>query len=339
MEKTYEILSLLLSEFGPSGREESVAEKISGLMAPYAKSVKRDVLGNLIVTTGRAGGRKVMLSAHMDTIGLIVTFIEDSGLLRFGYVGGVSKESLLNRPVRFENGVRGVVSYEEKTAINDLKASDFFIDIGAGDKKEAATRVKIGDMAVFFGQPMRNGEFISAPYLDNRAGCAVLIRAAQLLCSTPNEVFFVFSSQEEVGLRGATTAAFGIAPQIGVAVDVTDSGDVPGLKTKFAMKAGKGPCVKISDRGTICSPRMINALYDTAEKAGIPVQSDIIDSGSTDAGAIQKSRGGVLTGGLSIATRYIHSPCETASLRDMFDAARLLSRFVAGEISPSVPVE
>ncbi|MDP4108731.1 MAG: M42 family metallopeptidase [Bacillota bacterium] len=328
MPDLFEILSKLTGAFGPSGREDEISRAICELSKPYSDGVYTDALGNLIVRK-KGNGKKIMLSAHMDTIGFAVTYIEESGLIRFGAVGGLDREQLAGARVRFSNGVKGVLSFEEKMDAKDRTLNHFFIDIGARSKTEAEKAVKIGDFAVFDGTEVLNGDSLISRYLDNRLGCAVLITALSGIKSTKNDLYFVFSSQEEVGLRGAQTAAFQINADMALAVDVTSTGDLPGLKDKMAVKLGEGPAVKIADRSVICSPDVSELLRRNAESLKIKVQNEIMMAGGTDAGAIQRSRNGVLTGGVSIPTRYIHTPNEMASLSDSVDAARLIAYTVS----------
>ncbi len=327
MLELFEILSKLTGTFGPSGREGAVSRVIHELCRPYADGVFSDVLGNLIVRK-KGSGKKIMLSAHMDTIGMAATFIEDGGFVRFGAVGGLSKEQLSGARVVFENGVRGVLSFEEKAEQKSLSLNHFFIDIGAKTKEEAEKAVKIGDFAVFDGRPVLNGDKVFSPYLDNRIGCAVLILALSGIKTTRNDLYFVFSAQEEVGLRGAQTAAFQIGADLGIAVDVTGTGDTPGVKDKMSVKLGEGPAIKIADRSVLCSEEVTTLLKNAAERRKIAVQYEILMSGGTDAGAIQRAGSGAPVGGVSIPTRYIHSPNELSSLSDALDASRLIAEAV-----------
>ncbi len=309
-------LETLLQTMAPSGAEDARREAIKQIAAPFADEITTDALGNLIVHK-KGDGDKVLLSAHMDTIGMIATRVEN-GFVRFGALGGLSVSDLQNIPVRFENGVEGVLSYDGKVPAKERKLHNCFIDIGDAS-------VQVGDRAVFAGDLRKLGEHkISAPYLDNTLGCAILLEVLQKLGETEYDVYFVFTAQEEVGLRGAKTAAFGIAPKFALAVDVTDTGDLPETNIVMETKLGGGAAVKIMDQSIVCHPKMVAALKDCAEKNGIAYQSEVLTAGGTDAGAIHLSGSGVITGGVSIPVRYIHSPCETADLRDCDAAVKLL---------------
>lgn len=322
-----DIWEKLVSVYGPSGKEHAAAEVIRALAEPYADEITKDTMGSLIVRR-KGAGKKIMLSAHMDQIGMIVTYIEDDGYLRFCQVGGFAPADLVNTPVRFENGTAGVVSFGDEKKLSELKVADMFIDIGAKNRAEAEKLVNVGDIAIYAGRPMRNGDTLIAPYMDNRIGCAALLIALSQIEETENDLYFVFSVQEEVGLRGAKTAAYAIDPDLGIAVDVTDTGDVPDMKYGMAVKLGEGPTVKLLDSSVICAPEVVALLNDTAKACAIPVQQEVLRAGGTDAGAIQLTRGGVPSGGVSIPTRYIHSACEMVSLTDVENAARLIAAAV-----------
>lgn len=316
---------------GPSGDERQVADAIAELASPYADEITRDVMGNLIVHK-KGSGPRVMFAAHMDSIGFVVTHIEDKGFLRVGRLGGLGVYSCLHIPVRFKNGTRGVVSSSaedsKKMTINDL-----FIDIGAASREEAEKLVQLGDTAVFDFPVFQMGSRLSSPYLDNRISCVVLLLALEQLEDTKNDLYFVFTTQEEVGMRGARPAAFGIDPQYGIAVDVTGTDDEPESKHGASSVLGKGAAVKIMDSSVICHPQVVQKLEKLAQERGIKVQRDILRYGGTDAGAMHVSRGGVYTGGISVPCRYIHSPVEIADLQDVENCGKLIAAFAQAELA------
>lgn len=327
----FETYKKVARAFGPSGREHDVSAVIETLAKPYADEIYRDTMGNLIARK-KGNGKKIMLSAHMDSIGVVATFVDEKGFIRFSNVGGLFKGDLINIQVVFQNGTRGVISYEEKTPFKELGLQHLFIDIGAKNKADAEKMVKVGDFAVFCAEPFQQGDIICGPYLDNRIGCVTLLCAMEQLSETDNDLYFVFSVQEEVGLRGAQTAAFAIAPDFGIAVDVTDTGDLPEKKHKMAVDMGKGPAVKVMDSSVICSEQVKAALYQAAEALSIDVQHEIMEFGGTDTGVIQKSRGGVPSGAVSIPTRYIHSPSEMASVSDIEKSAKILAHAICNSL-------
>lgn len=307
----------------PTGSETDISAKIAQLAQPYADEITTDTLGNLIVRK-RGSGDRVMLAAHMDTIGMVATHYEENGFIRFCQLGGLPKSDLHNIPVKFVNGVFGVMSYDTKTEIKDRKLTNFYIDIGAENANDAKSMVPLGTPAVYTGAPQKLGNTrISSPYLDNRIGVVILLQLISAISDCDYDLYFVFTSQEEVGLRGARTAAYRIEPKFALAIDVTDSGDLPESDIVMDTKLGAGAAIKIMDHSLLCHPKITGALQQLATKNNIPYQNEIMTDGGTDAGEIHLSRGGVITGGVSIPTRYIHSPCETADLRDI-DAAREL---------------
>lgn len=327
MSKVFEYYEKVGGAFGPSGREDAVREALRALAAPYCDEITVDTMGNLICRR-RGEGRKILLAAHMDSIGVVATFIDEQGFLRFSQVGGLFKGDLINIQVRFANGTRGVISYEEKTPFKDLTLAELFIDIGAASREEAEKRVRVGDFAVFEAPRFEQDGVLCGPYLDNRIGCVTLLLAMQQLQETANDLYFVFTVQEEVGLRGAGTAAFALEPNYAIAVDVTDTGDLPERKYPMAVRMGGGPAVKLMDQSVLCAPDVCEALRHAAEELAIPVQSEILRFGGTDTAALQRSRGGVPSGAVSIPTRYIHSPSEMCAVRDVEQAAALLARVV-----------
>ena len=327
----FDLIQTLTAAHGPSGNEGGVREVIARLAAPYAQEITTDTLGNLIVHKP-GQGPKVMLCAHMDSIGFIVTHVEEEGFLRVGKLGGVAPVEALYTPVRFQNGVRGVFVKEEKAEDKGLKLDACYVDIGAKGREEALSMVQVGDTAVYDSPTFCNGDKVVSPYLDNRIACAILLKVLESLKETPNDLSLVFTAQEEVGLRGARTAAWTIAPDWALAVDVTDVDDTPGTERCGTVQLGKGAAVKVMDSSVICHPQVVQTLERLAKEQNIPVQRDIMRAGGTDAGAVQAARLGVLTGGVSVPCRYIHTPVEMASLEDAQRCVQLLSAFVTSAL-------
>ena len=314
---------------GPSGYEHQIREAIREMVAPHADEIITDALGNLIVRKGKSGqGKRIMLAAHMDEIGVMVSHIDEDGFARFAPIGGVRPAYCLGGRVRFLNGRVGVIN-QEKTAdpAKTPTLDQMFIDMGSPNHG-----IKVGDVAAFDRTFEDLGERVVSKALDDRVGVAVLISALRQLESTPHEVYFVFSVQEEVGVRGATTAAFHIAPDVGIAVDVTGWGDTPKVPPMVDVALGKGPAIKIRDSGMLADPRVVKWMTATAEKAGIPYQREVLLRGSTDARAIQLSRAGVPAGTISIPCRYVHSPSEMIDIRDAENAAALLAAMLSEEV-------
>ncbi len=324
----FDLIKKLTSAFGVSGNEEEIREVIKSEISNKVDEIYTDTLGNLIAVK-KGKGKKIMMAAHMDEIGVMATYIDDNGFIRFSNIGWVSQFYSLGQKVRFRNGVVGAVFYEEKMEdMKDLKLSKLYIDIGAESKKEAEEKVKIGDVACFVGEAvLENGKVISKA-LDDRSGCAVLVKIIQNMPKTENEVYFVYTVQEELGLRGARTAAYNIKPDIAVAIDVTMTGDTPECEP-MEVKCGKGPAIKIKDSSIICHPEVKTLLEEAAKKAGVPYQFEILQSGGSDIGAIHITAGGIPSGAVSIPCRYVHSPIEMASIDDLENAVKLISEAIA----------
>ncbi len=326
-----DLIGELTQIHGPSGNEEWVREAIRALIEPHANQVWTDALGNLIASAGREGGTRVMLSAHMDEVGVMVTHVDEEGFLRFDRVGSINPYFLPGRRVVFANGTVGTIGTERLDSIKDLEVSRLFIDIGARNRSSALEKVRVGDLATFWGPVHNMGDTILAKSLDDRIGCAVLVQTLKELQETPNLVFFVFTVQEEVGIRGARTAAYGLDPEVGIAVDVTATGDTPKAR-RLEVSVGKGVAVKIKDRSVMTHPAVKKLLVDAAEEQGIPYQFEVLEFGGTDAGAIHLTREGVPSGVLSIPVRYVHSPSEMASLEDAENCVRLLKQVLSRPI-------
>ena len=321
-----ELLKKVLKPVAPSGLEEPVAAVIREEVAPYVDSIETDALGNLIcVKNGtEANPEKIMLSAHMDHIGYIVTGIEKEGFLRVTNVGGISPTMSLTRHVSFPNGVQGVVVSEVS---KDTAMKDLFVDIGAQDKADAETMVQIGDVCVYANDCFQLGaNRVASPAMDDRAACALLIRFLQTVGATKQTIIAVFSVQEEVGCRGAKVASFAKAPDKGIAIDVTAWGDTPGTKQPD-IKLGEGIAVKVMDHGSISNPDLREALLAAGAQAGVKTQREVLPFGGTDASAMQTSRGGIPVCTLSIPCRYVHSACEVVDLRDVEGGVALLMKY------------
>lgn len=322
-----EILEELCAAYGPSGDEGEIREKIAELARPFADEVSTDTLGSLIVHR-KGPGPRVMFTAHMDSIGFIVTHIEKGGFLRVGKLGGIAPKEAAYAPVRFKHGVRGVFVPEEKADFGKLKLDECYVDIGADSEDEAKKLARVGDTCVY-DLPLRlQGGRVTGPYLDDRIACAVLLCALERAERPSCDLYMAFTVQEEVGLRGAKTAAWQVDPETGIAVDVTDVDDTPGSEKSGTARLGKGAAVKVMDSSVLCHPDVVAKLEELARREGIPVQRDILRGGGTDAGAIHTARNGVRTGGISVPCRYIHTPAETASLADAEACIRLAVAFV-----------
>lgn len=321
-----ELLKKLAKEFGPSGSEEKIRDLIKSEIQSYVDNFEVDALGNLIAHK-KGKGKKIMISTHMDQIGLIVTDIDKEGFLRFGNVGGISPAVSFSQRVIFKNGTVGGVYSEPVEDSSKLELSKMYIDIGAKNKEDAEKFVNVGDMCIYYSEFSENENVVFTPYLDDRVGCFIAIEALKKIKDNENDLYFVFTVQEEVGLRGAKTAAYSIDPDLGIAIDVTTHGDTPKAKL-FAVGLHKGAAIKVKDNSVITHPLVRDRLKSIAKEKNIPYQLEVLEFGGTDTGAIHVSKTGVPSGAISIPTRYVHSTIEMASKEDIKNCILLLEEFL-----------
>ncbi|BBL78157.1 endoglucanase [Rubrobacter xylanophilus] len=338
--ESYDFLKRLLSTPGPSGREEAVSRVWREEALRFAAEVRGDRMGNSFATLNPGGRPRVMLSGHIDEIGLIVTHVDEQGLIRFKGVGGWDPQVLVGQRVRIQTrdgevfGVIGkkavhVMEAEERKKVSEIKS--LWIDVGAKDAEEARGMVRVGDVAVLDQEPLElpNGRLASRA-LDNRMGAFVVLEALRLLAGEElyAEVVAVATVQEEVGVYGARGAAFGLDPDVAIAVDVTHATDTPGIpKNEHGEHPlGGGPVIA---RASVLSPLVTDGLIEAAEREGIPytLEADSSRTG-TDADAIHLSRAGIATGLVSCPNRYMHSPNEMVELGDLEGCARLIASYV-----------
>lgn len=321
MDLDFALLGQLTQIFGPSGSEERVAEFIATQLRPYCDELKTDTLGNLIVRR-HGTGKKIMIAAHMDEIGLMITHIDKEGFLRFTPLGGVRIPNLVGQRVKFSQGRVGTIGVERLDKPSDFKLGKLYLDIGVSSQEEAEQFVRIGETAVFVGNFVESGSRIISKALDDRIGCFVAIEALKRTKST-HELAFVFTAQEEIGTRGAQTAAYALEPDLAIAVDVTATGDTPKAHP-MSVNLGSGVGIKVLDHSMITSPQIKRWMAAVATDMNISYQWEVSEYGGTDSGAIHLSRGGVPSGVLSIPTRYVHSPAEMLDKRDVEAAVDLL---------------
>jgi endoglucanase len=318
------ILEMLVETPGPSGSEHLIRSKIEEEIRDHVDEIYTDALGNLIARKGKKAenGKRVMVSAHVDEIGLMVTHVDENGFARFISIGGVSPFTCIGGRVLFMNGTQGVIGIERLEANEQPSLAKLFIDTGSTSREDC--KVGVGDVCGFERPFMNLGKRLVAKSMDDRAAVAVSIGALKAIREISNEIYFVFSVQEEVGLRGAITAAYGVDPEVGIAVDVTRTGDTPrGVKMEVSL--GKGPAIKVRDSSFIADPRVINWMVEEAKSQGLPYQMEVLEAGGTDGAAIQRTRAGVPAGCLSIPCRYIHSPSEMIDVDDLQNCVELLT--------------
>ncbi len=313
-----QVLKELLMTFGPSGHEEKVRQFIENEIKDYVDEIQVDVLGNLIARK-KGPGKKIMLAGHMDQIGFMVTYIDKNGFLRFTNIGGISPTISLSQRVIFNNGTIGVIGSEHLESAKDLKLDKMYIDIGATSKEEAEKLVEIGDVCGYHHDATIDDLKVISPSLDDRIGCYIMMETIKELKEVKNDLYFVFTVQEELGIRGAKTSAYRVEPEIGIAYDVTMTGDTPKART-MALKMGKGLAIKARDNSLITHPKLKEHLVNEAKKGNFPYQIEVLEFGGTDSGAIHLSKEGVPSGVISIPTRYIHSTCEMVSTKDVIDS-------------------
>ncbi len=334
--KMVEALEKLSNANGVTGREGEVRDLMKKYLKPYVDEVREDRLGNLIAfKKGNKDAPTVMLAAHMDEVGLMIKNIKKKGFLQFAKVGGIDDRVLLAQKVIVHTdkgpltGVIGskpphIQTEEEQKKVID--ADRLFIDVGAKDKNEAEKMgVQVGDVVSFDTKFVRLGnDVVLGKALDDRVGCAMMVETLRRLQKVDCNVYAVGTIQEEVGLRGATIAAFQVAPDVCIVLESTVAGDMPGVEEgKAPAKMGEGPVVTVADAGLIAHPKVLRLLIDSAKENKIPYQLETGIRGSTDAARISLSREGVPSGVISVATRYIHSPAAILNLDDVEKTVKL----------------
>ena len=335
-----ELLKELCRLNGVSGAEDPVRNFIQTQAQPYADSLRSDALGNLIVFKRgkKSTGNKLLLAAHMDEVGVIVTRITEEGFLKFDFVGGVDRRVAIGKPVVLgENEIPGLiglkaihlVSREEEEKVP--KTDALYIDIGAKDREEAEKLVPPGTYGSFVGPPQEFGQgFLKAKAIDDRIGCAIMLEL--LKEDLPLDVTFAFTAQEEVGTRGAFGTAFSVSPEVALVLETTTAADLPGVEgARRVCAPGKGPVISYMDGATIYDRDLFENLRRLAEEHGIPWQTKEYIAGGTDARTIQRSRSGVRVAALSAAVRYLHAPATVGSLADFENMWKLTRLFLADQ--------
>lgn len=332
-----ELLKELCLLDGVSGNEDAVRDYIAARAKPYADEIRTDAIGNLIVfKKGTVSApNALMLAAHMDEVGIMVTHITDAGYLKFDFVGGVDRRVVIGKPVAVgENKVLGVIGLKaihmttkaerEKTP----KVDELYIDIGAKDRESAEKLVSVGDCGAFVSDTVEFGAgMLKAKAIDDRLGCAVMLKLLEE--DLPMDVTFAFTAQEEVGTRGAFGAAFSVRPEAALVLETTTAADIPSVdKAKRVCYAGKGPVILQIDSSTIYDRGLFEELRGLAEENGIPWQTKELIAGGNDAKAIQRTREGVRVCAVSAAARYLHAPSTVVSIEDCENILRLARHLI-----------
>lgn len=333
------LLAQLCAARGVSGNEAAVREIILREAAPFAEKIESTPLGGVLVwKKGLARAKKaLLLDAHMDEVGFLVTHVTEEGFLKFAPVGGVDARVLPGRAVRVGDGpgIPGVIGAKPIHLLTKeergraVPGDDLYVDIGARDRADALRTVLPGDMVTFDSPYTDNGYTICGRALDDRAGCALLLHCIQRE-DWAYDAVFSFSVQEETGLNGAKTAAFAARPQAAIVVESTTAADVPGTeKDDQVCRLGAGPVLSFMDRRTIYDRAYARAAFDIARQAGLPCQWKEAVAGGNNAGAIHQSRAGVRTAAVSLACRYLHAPVGVIRASDYAAAQRLLPLLAA----------
>lgn len=334
-----ELFEQLVTIPGISGREERIREFVVERLTPLVDDVSVDRLGN-VIGVRRGSGPKVMLSAHMDTIGFLVKHIDDKGFLTLSPVGGFDPRTLTVQRVLvcgrkdmdgllyWKTAPVHVLSDEDKK--KPLSLSDLFVDVLA-DPDDVKENISVGDPVILTRTPIVNDAVVTSPYLDDRLGVYVLLETLKAASETEVEIAAVISVQEEVGLRGARTSAYGTDPDIGIALDITLGTDTPGVEAaQQVAELRKGVAIGVMDGSMIADPRLVKHFRKLADDNGIPYQVEILPRGGTDAGAMQLVRSGVSVITISVPVRYVHTSNEMAAVPDIDANVDLMARFLEG---------
>ena len=329
----FETLKTLCAINGTSGREDAVREKILEMIDGCCDEVKVDAMGNIIAFKKGAKPRakKVMLDAHMDEVGFMVTGYTDDGMLRFQSVGGIIPTAIIGRSVSVgEKGYIGVIgtkpihlqSAEERSTV--VPADKLYFDIGAENKEDVQKYVELGEAAYFVSEYREFGnDMVKAKAIDDRIGCAVMVELIR--GELEYDTWFSFSVQEEVGCRGAIGATFTVQPDYAICIEGTTAGDVTGVTgDKRVCNVGAGAVVSFMDNGTIYDRKLYQYARGVADELGIPNQTKTMVAGGNNSGKIHVTAGGVRTVAVSVPTRYIHSPSCVAKKSDMQAVADLV---------------
>ncbi len=322
---------------GVSGNEDQVRAFIREKAQPYADSIRTDAMGNLIVFKRgkKSTGNKLLMAAHMDEVGLIVTHVTDEGYLKFDFVGGVDRRVAIGkRVVLGEKQIPGIISLKAIHLVSSEerkktpKTESMYIDIGAKNKEAALELVQPGTYGAFVGAPEEVGNgLLKAKAIDDRAGCAIMLTL--LREELPMDVTFAFTTQEEVGTRGAFGAAFSVSPEIALVLETTTAADLPGIEDHRKVCApGNGPVISYMDGGTIYDRGLFEDLRRLAVDNDIPWQTKEYIAGGNDARTIQRTKAGVRVAAVSAAVRYLHAPASVGSVADFENMLKLTRLFM-----------
>lgn len=341
LQKSIELLKELSNVFGPSGNEEDVAAILNRELEECADEIRVDKLGNMFFNhEGKEGYPKIMLSAHMDEVGFIITFVEEDGFLRFDTLGGITNSIMPGQRIllRGDKGyLRGIIGTKPPHIMTPdeqnkmIPKEDLFIDIGADSLKQAQKKgADVATMGVFDAEFTDLGDgYFRGKAFDDRTGCTVLAEVFRSMKNSPYNIVAVGSVQEELGIRGARTAAWQVDPDYGLALEGTFVADVPNTRPdRVSSKIKGGPVITVLDRTSLSHPRILKALVKAGREKSIPFQFKKVMVGGTDAGAIHLTKAGVPSGTVAVPCRYIHGPASILHIDDLKNTTRLVSEFV-----------
>ena len=331
------LLEKMTQTFGVSGREGAAVNFVKEFLTPYADDIITDAMGSLILVKNGYGEnkKKLMAAAHIDQIGFCVTGVDDKGFLRVRPMGGINIATTHTSRLTFQNGVRGIIYAEENDwSKNDL--TKLYVDIGAKNQKDALSMVSVGDFASYEGDlvELANGRFLSHGF-DDRIGCYILAESFQKIEKPYNDIYFSFSVQEELGIRGTKTAAFRVNPDVGIAFDIGGAYDTPGCPVAGMGNAvlGGGASLKVVDGWMVSDEKLNLFLENMCKEKNIPYQKEIASGGGTDGAMIQAARDGIKSTTISIPTRYGHSPSEMVDMFDVDACIQLLKSFCMSDLT------
>lgn len=330
MELNTELLKKLCSMDSLSGFEENISEMIKRETENFVDEVYTDSLGNVIAHK-KGIGKKILFTAHMDQIGVMVNDIDEKGFLKFSGVGGLIPFLLIGQRIIFKNGVIGIIAsqsdLETSGEMSGLSLNKLYIDIGATSKEEALEKIEVGEVGAFNAEYYENEDIVISKSLDDRAGCFMMMEAIRSQTESDYDIYYAFTVQEEVGCRGAITASYQIEPDIGIALDITPAGDVIGTKNSNT-KVNAGIAIKLMDPSLITSQQIKKLLIDKAKENNIKYQPEIMYRGGTDSGQIHLSKKGVPSGAISVPTRHAHSANELIYKSDLIEGIKLIKAII-----------
>lgn len=333
------LLKQICEVAGAPGHEQRVRELVLKEIKGHVDEISMDNMGNVTAIKRGKKKKKVMIAAHMDEIGFMVTHIDNAGFVRFHCLGGFDPKTLTAQRVIVHGkkdliGVMGskpihIMTPEERNKV--VPISEYFIDLGMS-KKEVEKYVKVGDTITRERELIEMGNCVNCKSLDNRISVFILIETLKQLKNMPYDVYGVFTVQEEIGIRGASVAALQIQPDFGFGLDITIANDIPGARDHEKItELGKGTAIKIMDTSVVCDYRMVNYMRETAEKNKIKYQMELLTGGGTDTAGIQRmTPGGSISGCISIPTRHVHQVIEMADKDDIDRSIQLLKKCIEG---------